>query len=123
MTMALGEAWDLFRKRMGGLNVAPLKTGPMHIATVRRILIELSIRAGLKPISPYAIRHCFATHMLDGGADVRDIQELLGHAYLTSTQIYTHVSRRKLVKTFDRCHPRGNRSNVKAKAKVEQTAE
>lgn len=114
--MSLGAAWDVFRERTRGLPVAPSKAGPMHVATVRRIVIELSCRAGIRPINARTIRHCFATHMLDGGADVRDIQELLGHCQLTSTQVYTHVSRRRLVETFDRCHPRGDRHHAKSKA-------
>lgn len=119
-TTSLGQAWDLFRKRMLGLTLVPSKTGPMHTATVRRVLRELASRAGIKPVPPHTIRHCFATHLLDGGADVRDIQELLGHASLTSTQIYTHVSRRRLVETFDRCHPRGNDNYVRGKTEARE---
>ena len=121
-TMSLGEAWDLFRKRTRGLTLVPPKVGPMHTATVRRILIELAVRAGVKAVAPHTIRHCFATHLLDGGADVRDIQELLGHAQLTSTQIYTHVSRQRLVETFDRCHPRGNHNYVQGKTKAREAS-
>jgi len=74
--------------------------------SVQRILEEYTKRAGLnKRVHPHMLRHTFATHLLDGGADLRVVQELLGHARLSSTQIYTHVTKSQARKVYLSAHP------------------
>jgi site-specific recombinase XerD len=79
---------------------------PLHTSDVRRRLRRWATRAGIADLYPHALRHSFATHLLDGGADLRSIQELLGHSSIATTQVYTRVESARLRSAYARSHPR-----------------
>jgi integrase/recombinase XerC len=81
--------------------------GRLTTRSVGRMIDKyIKLCADIHDISPHSLRHTFATHLLDQGADLRDIQELLGHVRLSTTQIYTQVSMEKLIEVYDRAHPK-----------------
>lgn len=81
--------------------------GRLTVRSIGRLLAKYLKQAGLDPrTSPHTLRHSFATHMLDAGADIRGVQELLGHKSLTTTQVYTHVTTKRLQASYRKAHPR-----------------
>jgi integrase/recombinase XerD len=114
------SALDLTRRY--ALEVRPFLLGgrlspALFVSQRKRRLTRLGIwklvkkharRAGIrKPVYPHVLRHSFATHMLSGGADLRSVQEMLGHASIVTTQLYTHVDKDRLKEVHRRHHPRG----------------
>ncbi len=106
------EATQYLRRRNADISRGePLfinfRGGALSGRSIGRIIKKYAIESGLTAdISPHSMRHTFATHLLDGGADLRAVQELLGHESLSTTQKYTHVSLDRLMEVYDKAHPR-----------------
>ena len=108
---AIQNYWGVLKQPPSGR--APIfftetkKAAPLNPLQLSRRLKQYLIIAGLDPgLTPHKLRHSYAMHLLDAGADFRSVQELLGHAHLVTTQIYTHVTTERLKKAYDAAHPR-----------------
>ena len=97
----------LAHRPTGSQHLFPSRTAHLSRIRLYQMLKELAVRADLPPekLSPHVLRHAFATHLLEGGADLRALQTLLGHADIATTQIYTHVDAARLVKLVNERHP------------------
>lgn len=102
------ERPELVTKKTSSHLFISVRGGPLSPDRVRQIVKERARMAGIEQnVYPHLLRHSFATHLLEGGADLRVIQELLGHADISTTQIYTHVDRQRLKSIHKKFHPRG----------------
>src|SRR3974390_2657380 len=94
------------RKKAGHERVFLTRSGgPMTRIVLWQLVQKLSRKAGMRSIHPHTLRHTFATHLLSGGADLRIVQELLGHSNVVTTQIYTHVDADRLKQVHRKHHP------------------
>ena len=110
---ALDGWWEvreaLANARSGDALLLGVRGGRVDPRTVRTVVHRLAREAGVTDLAPHGLRHSAATHVLEGGADLRSVQELLGHASIASTQVYTSLDFQHLAKIYDQAHPRAKK--------------
>jgi integrase/recombinase XerD len=85
---------------------------PLNRQLIHSLIKDYADRCGLNDVSPHTLRHSFATHLVQNNADIRSVQQMLGHADISTTQIYTHITSTQLKKNYDRFHPRATREKT-----------
>jgi len=111
---ALERYWSICEHpREGAVFLNKARSGRLTVAAVGQLLKKYLAFCGLdRKLSPHKLRHSFATHLLNRGADLRSVQEMLGHTSLSTTQIYTHVSLERLRQSYDKAHPHARESEI-----------
>lgn len=106
------KSYLVLRRRKENIEINNLFVGslgkPVNRQIIHSFIKEYAEKAGLEDVSPHTLRHSFATHLIQNRADIRSVQQLLGHADISTTQIYTHITDSHLRKTYEKFHPRAN---------------